>query len=188
MRFLKYYLVISVCGLFFSKQQVLTAQQASTPQAASSSTTSIPRYTAREGNSSQQSKSLAVKSVVVRGIDVVPYIVASEDSLQSYIQDNAISVWVNVPSLQRSGDTLTAVVKRVLRYDITHRLNKDLVNVDVMKFNTRNDTFARVASLDAGTNTLTPNTKAEWEKTSLDVDVLALYHYVGYLYEKYGKK
>jgi hypothetical protein len=186
MSFLKYFFIISAFALFFSEQQILPAQQVVTPQAASTSV--IPRYTAREGNNSQQSKSLAVKPAMVRGIDILPYIVATEDSLQSYIQDNAISVWVNVPSLQRSGDTLTAVVKRVLRYDITHRLNKDLVNVDVIKFNTRNDTFSRFASLDTGTNTLALNTKAEWEKTSQDVDVLALYHYVGYLYEKYGKK
>ncbi|TAE30715.1 MAG: hypothetical protein EAZ92_04065 [Candidatus Kapaibacterium sp.] len=175
MRSPKFFFLCVASVLLLGAMQTLPAQQA------------ISRYTAND-NGTSQAKRLATPSAMVRGIDVLPFIVASEDSLQSYIQDNAISVWVNVPSLQRSGDTLTAVVKRVLRYDITHRLNKDLVNVDVMKFNTRNDTFARVASLDAGTNTLAPNTKAEWEKTSQDEDVLALYHYVGYLYEKYGKK
>jgi hypothetical protein len=125
---------------------------------------------------------------IVRGIDVVPYIESTEDSLQSYIQDNAISVWVNAPSVQKNGDTLTAVVKRVLRHDITHTLSKHLVSVDVLKFNTRNDTFARIASLDKRTSTLALNPKPEWEKTSLDLDMTALYHYVGYLYEGKQKK
>jgi hypothetical protein len=149
-------------------------------------TSGIPRYTMTEQSSRQTPKS-PINSIV-RGIDIVPYIVAEEDSLQSYIQDNAISVWVNIPSLQRNGDTLTAVVKRVIRYDITHTLTSNLVAVDVIRFNTRNDTFARVASMDKSTNVLAAQTKQEWEKTSLDLDMTALYHYVGYLYDNKQKK
>jgi hypothetical protein len=60
--------------------------------------------------------------------------------------------------------------------------------VDVIRFNTRNDTFARVASMDKSTNVLAAQTKQEWEKTSLDLDMTALYHYVGYLYDNKQKK
>jgi hypothetical protein len=170
---------VSYClALLFALGLPLVLQAQSSP--------GIPRYTVAEALADKKPQPRI--NAAVRGIDVVPYIIAGEDSLQSYIQDNAISVWVNLPSLDKNGDTLTAVVKRVLRYDITHALNANLVAVDVLKFNTRNDTFARVASLDTTTNTLTPNTKQEWEKTSLDLDMTALYHYVGYLYENKHKK
>lgn len=118
----------------------------------------------------------------------VPFVVQEEDKFQSYIQNDALSVWVNVPSLQKNGDTLTALVKRVVRYDIAHTLNKDLVYVDVIKFNTRNDTFARIASLDNKTGSLAMNAKPEWEKTSLDLDITALYHFIGFLHTEKQKK
>jgi hypothetical protein len=164
-------LVVLLCGTssLFAQQ---TSQQ----------TSAIPRYNMAEASPK------TVSNKVLRGIDVVPYIVTTEDSLQSYIQDDAISVWVNAPSVQKQGDTLTAVVKRVLRHDITHTLNKNLVSVDVIKFNTRNDTFARIASLDKQTSALALNPKPEWEKTSLDLDMTALYHYVGFLYDGKQKK
>jgi hypothetical protein len=164
-------LAIMLCGTFS-----LFAQQSS------QQTPAIPRYNITDASTK------TLQSKVLRGIDVVPYIVNTEDSLQSYIQDDAISVWVNAPSVQKQGDTLTAVVKRVLRHDITHTLNKNMISVDVIKFNTRNDTFARVASLDKHTSALALNPKPEWEKTSLDLDMTALYHYVGYLYEGKQKK
>jgi hypothetical protein len=110
-----------------------------------------------------------------------PFIIEGEDRFQSYIQNDAMSVWVNAPSLQKTGDTITAVVKRVMRYDITHTLGKDLVFVDVVKFNTKNDTFARTASMDNRTGALAATTKPEWERTTLDLDANALYHFIGFL-------
>ena len=118
----------------------------------------------------------------------VPFIVQEEDKFQSYIQNDALSVWVNLPSLRKNGDTLTAIVKRVLRHDITHTLNKDLVYVDVLQFNTGNDTFARIASLDTKTGALALNAKPEWEKTTLDLDITALYHFIGFLQTEKQKK
>lgn len=150
----------------------------------------IPRYTVTE-QTTMQPQSGIPQSDVPQGDarwNFVPYIVQGEDRFQSYIQDNGLSVWVNIPSLQKQGDTLTAVVKRVLRYDITHRLSKDLVYVDVLRFNTRNDTFARIASLDTKTGALAMNPKLEWEKTNLDLDMIALYHFVGYLHTEKQKK
>lgn len=170
------FLYASILMLLFVPPFALYAQQSP----------GIPRYTVAEKVADKKLQTRINASV--RGIDIVPYIIAGEDSLQSYIQDDALSVWVNLPSLQKNGDTLMAVVKRVMRYDITHALNTNLVAVDVLKFNTRNDTFVRAASLDTTTNTLSPNTKQEWEKTSLDLDMTALYHYVGYLYENRQKK
>lgn len=144
---------------------------------------SIPQYTVTE---KREQLLPAINNDAVGNF--VPYIVQGEDRFQSYIQDNGLSVWVNIPSLQKNGDTLTAVVKRVVRYDITHRLSKDLVYVDVMRFNTRNDTFARIASLDTKTGSLAMNPKPEWEKTNLDLDMTALYHFVGYLHTEKQKK
>jgi len=118
----------------------------------------------------------------------VPFIVQEEDKFQSYIQNDALSVWVNLPSLRKNGDTLTAIVKRVLRHDITHTLNKDLVYVDVLQFNIGNDTFARIASLDTKTGALAMNAKPEWEKTTLDLDMTALYHFIGFLQTEKQKK
>ncbi len=145
----------------------------------------IPQYTVTEQTTMQPQGGVPQSDA---RWNFVPYIVQGEDRFQSYIQDNGLSVWVNIPSLQKQGDTLTAVVKRVLRYDITHRLSKDLVYVDVMRFNTRNDTFARIASLDTKTGALAMNPKPEWEKTTLDLDMTALYHFVGYLLTEKQKK
>jgi hypothetical protein len=155
--------------------------QASKPQTAPES--SIPQYTI------EQSKNARTKADSSNApFRFVPFIVQDEDKFQSYIQNDALSVWVNVPSLQKNGDTITAIVKRVMRYDLAHTLNKDLVYVDVMKFNTRNDTFARFASLDNKTGSLAPNTKPEWEKTALDLDITALYHFIGFLHTEKLKK
>jgi hypothetical protein len=38
------------------------------------------------------------------------------------------------------------------------------------------------------TSALALNPKPEWEKTSLDLDMTALYHYVGFLYDGKQKK
>lgn len=173
MRFSHNVPLLIVYMLLLHTPSFLTAQQSG----------AIPRYVVKESTSTK-----IQTNNIVRGIDIVPYIVATEDTLQSYIQDNAISVWVNVPSLRRDGDTLTAVIKRVMRYDIAHTLSGSMVTVDVLKFNTRNDTFARVASLDKSTNTLALNTKQEWEKTTLDLDMNALYHYIGFLFERKSQK
>ena len=156
-----------------TKAERLIAQQAQ----------SIPQYTV-----SEKREQAIPGTNNYFGWNFVPYIVQGEDRFQSYIQDNGLSVWVNIPSLQKNGDTLTAVVKRVVRYDITHRLSKDLVYVDVMRFNTRNDTFARIASLDTKTGSLAMNPKPEWEKTNLDLDMTALYHFMGYLHTEKQKK
>ncbi|MCS6808064.1 MAG: hypothetical protein RML40_05405, partial [Bacteroidota bacterium] len=111
-----------------------------------------------------------------------------EDRFQSYIHDNSISVWVNVPSLRKHGDTITAIIKRVLRYDITHNLNKNLVCIDIMSFNTKNDTFARIASMDPRRGVLAMNPEPEWEKTTLDLDINALYHFLGFLLDEQQRR
>ena len=144
----------------------------------SSPQTAIPQYTVKEPAS----------DAATGQFRFVPFIIQDEDKFQSYIQNNALSVWVNVPSLQKNGDTLTAIVKRVMRYDLAHSLNKELVYVDVMRFDTRNDTFARIASLDKKTGALALNQKPEWEKTALDLDITALYHFIGYLHTEKLKK
>lgn len=152
-----------------------TAVRAQTPKPQQ---TPIPSYTVKETKADS----------VNTPFRFVPFIVQDEDTFQSYIQNDALSVWVNVPSLQKNGDTLTAIVKRVMRYDLAHTLNKELVYVDVMQFNTRNDTFARIASLDNKTGSLALSAKPEWEKTTLDLDMTALYHFVGFLHTEKQKQ
>ena len=117
-----------------------------------------------------------------------PFIIEGEDRFQSYIHDDALAVWVNVPSLRADGDTISVIVKRVVRRNVAHSLTKDLVYVDLLRFNTRDDTFASVASLNAGTGEPTLNPKPEWEKTTLDPDMNALYHFVGFLHDEKLKR
>ena len=162
---------IGICLLFLTMGNLVSAQ---TPKPQPS----IPQYTISATSADTSNTAFRF----------VPFIVQEEDKFQSYIQNDALSVWVNVPSLQKNGDTLTAIVKRVVRYDIAHALNKDLVYVDVMKFNTRNDTFARIASLDNKTGSLALKATPEWEKTNLDLDMTALYHFIGFLHTEKQKK
>lgn len=172
-------LVLGICFLFGAVRGVALAQAPKPDVKPLSSSSAIPQYTVTTPTKVDSSAAT---------FRFVPFVVQDEDKFQSYIQNDALSVWVNVPSLQKNGDTLTAIVKRVVRYDIAHTLNKNLVYVDVMKFNTRNDTFARIASLDNKTGSLALNTKPEWEKTSLDLDITALYHFIGFLHTEKQKK
>ncbi|MBD1209508.1 MAG: hypothetical protein H9535_13820 [Ignavibacteria bacterium] len=170
-------LVLGIC-FFFGAPHGAALAQASKPDVKPTGG-AVPQYTVPTPTKADSNTAL---------FRFVPFVVQEEDKFQSYIQNDALSVWVNVPSLQKNGDTLTALVKRVVRYDIAHTLNKDLVYVDVIKFNTRNDTFARVASLDNKTGSLAMNAKPEWEKTSLDLDITALYHFIGFLHTEKQKK
>jgi hypothetical protein len=159
----------------------LQAQTQTSPQSSNQLLTGSPRSSPAIAASSSFPAEIARSAFA-------PFIIEGEDRFQSYIHDDAIAVWVNLPSLRADGDTLSVIVKRVVRRNVAHTLVKDLVYVDLFRFNTRDDTFVSFASLNPKTGAPTLNPKPEWEKTSLDPDMNALYHFIGFLRDEAQKQ